>query len=113
LEEKKKMDNPHVRQSRRFMSKLLNLLSALISYVAVATLITQLVLMGVFAAAGYLTKDKFYGALHGSDDGETLVCNKDTHLDENWFIVDNASERIITCKKCLKKLIERQRVNTI
>lgn len=45
------------------MSKLLKFLSAVISYVAVATLITQLVLMGVFATAGYLTKDKFYGAL--------------------------------------------------
>jgi hypothetical protein len=42
----------------------------------------------------------FYGAIHGSEDGDRTICGKE--LDERWCILTNNYDGEVTCKKCLK-----------
>ncbi|MCK5020008.1 MAG: hypothetical protein KAS32_23345 [Candidatus Peribacteraceae bacterium] len=50
--------------------------------------------------------DVFYGPTHGSDDGDITVCQQ--KIDENWFIINNDSTGVISCKKCLESLENRK-----
>jgi hypothetical protein len=43
--------------------------------------------------------DSPYGLEHGSDDGESTLCGQ--NIDHNWYILSNAFDGKITCKKCV------------
>jgi hypothetical protein len=44
--------------------------------------------------------DELYGPLHASSDGENTLCGQSS--DENWWIVTNGFDGVVTCKKCIK-----------
>jgi len=48
----------------------------------------------------------FYGPCHGSDDGKETTCGK--LIDHQWFIVTNAFDGLVTCKKCLSRIKSRR-----
>ena len=50
--------------------------------------------------------DKFYGPIHGSCDGASIICNDKIELGPGWYILNNTFDGEITCKNCLKILEE-------
>ena len=44
--------------------------------------------------------DTLYGPSHGSSDGNVTLCGIET--DHHWWIVTNAFNGLVTCKKCEK-----------
>ena len=50
---------------------------------------------------------KFYGSVHGSNDGNWSICGIDFFADPaNWYILTTEFDGEITCKKCLKAIKE-------
>ena len=54
----------------------------------------------VYAMSGCKKNDELYAPLPASSDGEKTFCGQSS--DENWWIVTNAFDGIVTRKKCLK-----------
>ena len=47
-------------------------------------------------------KDQLYGAIHGSSCGDETLCG--IALTNKWYVLTNAFDGEITCKKCLKRI---------
>ena len=47
-----------------------------------------------------------YGPTHGARDVDETVCGQE--IDDDWWIVSNAFDGVVTCKKCLDILNDKE-----
>lgn len=54
----------------------------------------------VYTVSRCRNNEELYGAIHGSSDAIITHCG--IELDHNWWVVTNAFDGNVTCKKCKK-----------
>lgn len=64
----------------------------------------EMPLLDMYTVSRCRLDNSLYGPVHGSSDANTTHCGKE--IDHNWYVISNAFDGNITCKKCIKVTTE-------
>jgi hypothetical protein len=56
----------------------------------------------VYTASRCRKDNTTYGPIHGSMDSGHTLCGQE--MDHRWFILTNAFNGVVTCKRCLQRM---------